>query len=144
MMMKVIAAVASACAATTLGVVDVARADTEYNFQSPSGNIACMLGDVLNGGVECDVADFTYVVPPRPTDCGPTHFGDRFALWPGQPARMQCHGDTVRVPGMQTLAYGHSVSLGQISCDSEPAGMRCVDASTGHYFRAARDSFELG
>src|ERR1700732_4213864 len=133
-------------AATMVAPAEVARADTEYHFQSPSGAIGCWLGDVFNGGVECDVADYPYALPPRPADCpaNVVHFGDRFTLMPGQAPVMSCHGDTVIVPGeMQTLHYGQEMSLGPISCDSEPVGMICTDASTGHYFRAARDSYEL-
>jgi hypothetical protein len=156
------------------GRADVAYADTEYHFQSPSGNIACMLADVLNGGVECDIADYIYAVPARPANC-PLNFGDRFALSPGEAplfphpsctgwsdrsrpdplcgnhvrtrqglAALFPHGDTVRVPGgMQTLNYGQTMSLGPISCNSEPAVMTCTDARTRHYFRVARDSYEL-
>jgi len=139
--------VASVTAAVTIALADFAHADTEYHFQSPSGNIACWLGDVIfNGGVECDIAQYTYALPARPADC-PTqivNFGDRFTLIPGQAAVMSCHGDTVRVPGeMQTLNYGQKLSLGQISCDSEQSGMICTDTSTGHYFLVSRDSYEL-
>lgn len=140
---KTTVAVTAVTAAVIFGRADVAYADTEYHFQSPSGNIACMLADVLNGGVECDIADYIYAVPARPANC-PLNFGDRFALSPGEAPLMMCHADTVRVPGgMQTLNYGQTMSLGPISCNSEPAVMTCTDARTRHYFRVARDSYEL-
>ncbi len=129
-------------AATLSGVVGVAHADSVFNFQSPSGNIACTLGGALDGGVECDVAEYRYRVPPTPADC-PLNFGDRFALNPGQPPLMMCHGDTVRVPNARTLDYGQKLSIGTITCDSAQVGITCTDASTGHYFRAARDSYQL-
>ena len=56
---------------------------------------------------------------------------------------MGCHGDTVRVPGEQTLNYGQHLSVGSISCESQPSGMTCTDANTGHYCRLASDSYEL-
>lgn len=129
-------------AAIGIGSTQSAHADAVYNFQSPSGNIACMLGDGLNGAVECDIADHTYVEPPRPSEC-PLSYGDRFRLDPGQPAMMSCHSDTVRVSGMQTLDYGRTLSLGPISCTSEAAGMTCSDANSGHFFRVSRGSYEL-
>ena len=57
---------------------------------------------------------------------------------------MECHGDTLRLPGEQTLNYGQTISAGTITCDSEPSGMTCTDSSTGHYFRVSRDSYSLG
>jgi hypothetical protein len=43
-----------------------------------------------------------------------------------------------------TLGYGQTVFAGTITCDSEPTGVKCTDTSTGHYFRLARESYELG
>ncbi len=138
-------AVVGACAILALGSAVRAAADPPADyFQSPSGNIACMLGDGLNGGVACDVAEHTYEAPSRPADCGPTNFGDRIQLLPGQLPTMPCHGDTVKNPGQeQTLDYGQTVSLGPITCESQSAGMTCTDSSTGHFFRLARDSYQI-
>jgi hypothetical protein len=144
---RVIATLASVSAAMMLGSAHGARASTEYFFQSPSGNITCVLADYFGQssnaiGVECDVRDHTFQTPPRPADCR-FNFGDRFSLVQGQPAVMACHGDSTNMPGEEALAYGDSRSIAPISCDSEPSGMKCTDASSGHYFRAASDSFEL-
>jgi len=117
-----------------------AAASADTDFQSPSGNIACHMDHDL--GAVCDIASYTYAVPPHPADC-PLHFGDRFMLSPGKAPVMVCHGDTVRVAGEQTLNYGQRLSVDSISCDSEPAGMTCTDAHTGHYFQVASGSFEL-
>ncbi len=77
-------AVPAACAALVLGWTGRAHADPPVDyFQTPSGNIACMLGG-FDGGVACDIAQHTYAAPPRPADCGPTNFGDRIQLLPGQ------------------------------------------------------------
>jgi hypothetical protein len=61
----------------------------------------------------------------------------------GNAAMMNCHGDTLRVPGLQTLDYGQTRSVGLITCDSEPAAMTCTDNSTGHFFRVSSSSFQL-
>jgi hypothetical protein len=35
-------------------------------------------------------------------------------------------------------------SAGSITCDSELSGVTCTDASTGHFFRVSRDSYQVG
>jgi hypothetical protein len=65
-------------------------------------------------------------------------------LAPGKPGAIECHGDTLRVPGEATLNYGQTISEGTITCASEQSGMTCTDNSSGHYFRVSKDSFNLG
>lgn len=129
-----------AIAVAAVAAAPTAHADTQ-NFQSPSGNIYCVLGAF---GVACDISDFDYQ-PPPPPECGKhLPWGNRFVLNLGEPAAIHCHGDTLRVAGEQTLDYGQSLSAGTITCDSEPSGVKCTDSSTGHYFRVSRDSYDLG
>jgi hypothetical protein len=113
----------------------------ERPFQSPSGNIVCMLGA---DGVACDVSDHTYQVPPGPPCSQHLSWGDRFSLQPGQTAQMECHGDTLRAPGEQTLGYGQTISARTLTCASDQAGVKCTDSGSGHYFRVSRDSYNLG
>ncbi len=135
-----LALIISVTVTAAIAVPATARADTQ-NFQSPSGNIYCVMD---SGGVACDISDFTYQ-PPPPPECGKhLAWGSRFSLTPGKPAAIECHGDTLRVPGEPTLNYGQTTSAGTITCDSEPSGMKCTDSSTGHYFRVSRDSYDLG
>ncbi|WP_156764930.1 hypothetical protein [Mycobacterium sp. 1081908.1] len=42
------------------------------------------------------------------------------------------------------LGFGQTRSLGTITCNSEPAGVTCTDAGTGHFFRVSRESYQLG
>lgn len=135
-----LALVTPATVAAAIALSAIARADPQ-NFQSPSGNIYCLLG---SDGVACDISDHTYQVPPGPLCAQHISWGDRFSLTPGKPAAMECHGDTLRLPGEQTLNYGQTISAGTITCDSEPSGMKCTDSGTGHYFRVSRDSYDLG
>jgi hypothetical protein len=93
--------------------------------------------------VACDIGDHIYVAPPTPPNCH-LGFGDRFSLAQGNAPELDCHGDTLRIPGLPTLAYGQTRSVGPISCDSEVAGMTCTDGSTGHFFRVASGSYQLG
>jgi len=141
MKIPAILTVSIASAAAAVGFAAGAQADAVYRFQSLSGNIYCDLG---NGGVACDISDFTYV-PPPPPPCGQhLAWGSRFTLNQGKAPAMECHGDTLRVPGEQTLNYGQTLSAGAITCDSEAAGMTCTDTSTGHFFRVSRESYQLG
>jgi hypothetical protein len=126
--------------AAAIALPATARVDTQ-NFQSPTGNIYCLLD---SGGVACDISDYTYQ-PPPPPECGKhLPWGNRFTLTPGKPAAIECHGDTLRVPGEQTLNYGQTISAGAITCASEFSGMTCTDGGSGHFFRVSRDSYDLG
>jgi hypothetical protein len=135
-----LAPLAAATVAATIAFPAPSRADSN-DFQSPSGNIYCSLGA---DGAACDISDYTYQ-PPPPPECGKhISWGSRFTLTPGKPGAMECHGDTLRVPGESTLNYGQTVSAGTITCASEQSGMKCTDGSSGHYFRVSRDSYNLG
>ena len=130
----------TAAVATAVAFPAPSRADSN-DFRSPSGNIYCSLAA---DGAACDISDYTYQPPPSP-ECGKhISWGSRFTLPPGKPAAMECHGDTLRVPGEPTLSYGQTVSAGTITCVSEQSGMKCTDSSSGHYFRVSRDSYNLG
>ena len=133
-----LAVTAMVAAAVALG--PTAHADG-YSFQSPSGNIACLLGP---DGVACDISDYTYQPPPPPLCAQHISWGSRFVLEPGKAATIVCHGDTVRLAGEPTLDYGQTKSAGTLTCASEASGMKCTDSSTGHYFRVSRDSYDLG
>jgi hypothetical protein len=125
---------------TAIALPAIARADYRP-FQSPSGNISCLI-DISD--VACDVSDYTYKVPPGPPCSQHISWGNRFWLKQGNPAEMECHGDTLRVPGEQTLNYGQTITAGTLTCESQPSGMKCTDSSTGHYFRVSRDSYDIG
>jgi hypothetical protein len=126
--------------ATAIVLPAIARA--EYRaFQSPSGNILCLLA---GSGVTCDVSDHTYQLPPGPLCSQHIQWGDRFKLQQGDAVGMPCHADTLPQPGNQILDYGQTISTATITCESQPSGITCTDGSTGHYFRVSRDSYDLG
>lgn len=123
-----------------LALPATAQADPQ-EFQTPSGNIVCMLGPT---GAACDINEYTYT-PPPPPECGKhLAWGNRFVLEPGRPATIHCHGDTLRVPGEPTLDYGQSASAGTLTCTSEQSGVKCTDSGSGHYFEVSREAFQLG
>ena len=116
------------------------------HFQSPSGNIACMILDdgSTSPSVRCDVLEHTFTPPEEPAGgCGSTGFGNSITLAAGAPARFMCAGDTVADPSLPVLAYGTTSAVGSFSCDSNEDGMVCADLSSGHWFRIAKASYSL-
>lgn len=116
-----------------------------HKFITPSGNIWCLVSDGVDGtnGVVCEIREHTYTPPPKPTDC-PLAWGDRVSLEPGSAPEVHCHGDTIFEPGTPTLPYGQARSAGPIRCESQPTGVTCTEATTGHFFRISRESLDLG
>jgi hypothetical protein len=138
--------IATASVAATIGLPATAHADDAGAFQSPSGNVNCLIGTFVGGDddnfVYCDVANRIWVAPPRPADC-PLVWGSRFRLDEGKAAGFGCYHQELPAPE-STLDYGQRRSVGPITCDSEPAGMTCTDGSTGHFFRISRESYQFG
>jgi len=121
----------------------VAQQASHSTFQSPSGNINCMMyASGGETGARCEVVDHTWAAPPRSPDC-PLNWGDRFYLTQGGDAGFGCYHQEFPT-AERTLGYGQTQSLGTLTCESEPTGMTCTDSSTGHYFRVAREIYELG
>jgi hypothetical protein len=121
----------------------VAGAETYYQFQSPSGDIACAMGSLGNKAfADCEITDPTWLGPPRPDRCE-GEWGDRLELRQGTAAGFVCNSDTLRPSDLPTLTYGSAWTVNPLTCGSEPTGMTCTDGSTGRYFRVSRDSYEL-
>lgn len=121
-----------------------AQADNYYQFQSPSGNISCVMA-ALQGSAphaSCEIADHTYVTPPRPSVCQGA-WGDRISMDQSSVPALSCHTDTIRGSGLPTLQYGDTRSVASITCGSATDGITCTDNSTGHFFRLARESYDL-
>lgn len=162
MMITTLALIASSTLAATMTLPATAHADYDYRrFQSPSGDILCvMLRDHDNwdpasygkGHATCQVQDPTYAPPPpqyvggdgRPSTCSLLGWGGQFALAEGGPPHLDCVGGNLIWPGLPTLEYGQAMSLGSITCASEPSAMTCTDTSSGRFFRVSRDSYQLG
>ena len=152
MKIRMIAAVSIAGAATSLPLAATAQADNaEQDFQTPSGNIACWVRAAEAG---CDIGDYTYIPPnPFPTEQVPRPCSSddviRFDLNQGHTPVGYCHPggaplSNLHAPGLQTLGYGQTRSVGVMTCDSEPSGVTCTDTSTGHFFRVSRESYQVG
>ena len=140
-----ITAVGTATAAATIGLAAPAHAGPDYSFQSPSGNIACLVfaGDNGAGSAMCEIGNHTYMKPP-PAGCPYPGWGDRVEMDQGSAPGWVCHGDTMIGTALATLPYGQTRAAGPISCDSETSGVTCTDSSTGHFFRLSSESYQLG
>ena len=140
-----ITAVGIAAAAATIVLAAPAHAGSGYSFQSPSGNIACQVsaGDDGASSAMCEISDHTYAKPPN-ANCPYPGWGDRVEMDGGSAPGWLCHGDAFLAAGLPTLPYGQTRTAGPITCDSEPSGVTCTDASTGHYFRLSAQSYQLG
>jgi Family of unknown function (DUF6636) len=138
------AAAAMVAAITAVGPAAIAHADDVYQFQSPSGNITCVMS-ALQGDTpraSCGITDRTWVIPPRPMTCMGA-FGDQITMVHGSSAALVCHTDTTRGTGLPTLQYGDTRSVASLTCVSQPAGITCTDSDTGHFFRISRESYEV-
>lgn len=112
-------------------------------FRSPSGNIICTMFTHTDGQNEarCAVTEHDWTVT-EPANCQ-LNWGDRIDLAQGSAARIGCYGQEMPAP-QETVGYGQGRVLGTLVCVSESTGMTCTDASTGHYFRVSRETYQLG
>jgi len=130
--------------ATTIALPATAHADGV--FHSPPGNIACTITSADNNTerVICEIAEHSYMSPPRPPDCHLGGWGNRIQMEQGSGPAWKCHGDALLADGLPTLPYGQTAAGGTITCDSQTGGVTCTDSSTNHFFRLSRDSYQLG
>ncbi|MCU1538627.1 MAG: hypothetical protein JWP82_2978, partial [Humibacillus sp.] len=113
------------------------------SFQSPSGNLTCTASGAPGVLMTCDVARGRSAAPPEAPcpDGGARDIGRVELTSTG--ARPVCNSDTIRRGRTRTLPYGTrtGLSLGQVACVSEAAGVTCVDGAGRHGFFLARGTF---
>ncbi|WP_431299924.1 DUF6636 domain-containing protein [Tabrizicola sp. BL-A-41-H6] len=114
-----------------------AAAQDYVGFQSPTGNIHCMIyRDASGAEARCDLRDLVPSYREAPPGCD-LDWGLAFAVGARGAGVLACVGDTVIDPGNPVLVYGDAVSLGGISCVSAETGMTCTNGQ-GHGFQVAR------
>ena len=121
-----------------IGLATAASASAFAGFVSPSHNIGCVMD---KGGVRCDIRDHSWHSPPKPKWCD-VDYGGGVAVDKKGKAGFVCAGDTTLESG-PVLAYGHSISRGRFHCESQEAGMRCVNKRNGHGFFLSKQSYRL-
>jgi hypothetical protein len=144
-------AVCTAIAAATIAWAAGSHASPfSEHFQSPSGDISCNLVnyppiDTHSLGknfVQCDIANHSWVAPQPPPQ-GRTDATSTFVLMRGRAPIVGYSSGTLAAGGPM-LDSAQTPSAGAITCSSEQSAMKCTDASTGHFFRVSRESYELG
>jgi hypothetical protein len=104
-------------------------------FQSPSGNIGCVIG--RRGGVRCDIRNRDWRPPPKPASCR-LDWGFGLTVERRGRGRFVCAGDTTLGQGRR-LAYGEAIRRGRFRCVSRRSGMRCTNRRNGHGFALSRE-----
>ena len=144
-------AVSSAGAVDFRWASEVSRSDTDgvksLGFHMPSKQIHCLFvmseGKTEPGGIACDINQ-SFVrrpVRPRPADCE-YDWGQRFELGNDSDAGLECASDWVGSDDSPVLAYGTSMTRGNIKCSSEQTGLTCKNAN-GHGFFLSRQAQKL-
>lgn len=106
-------------------------------FQSPSGNIHCVIWGGEYAGARCDMMELTPSFSKAPADCD-LDWGASFAVDPlGDRGYLACVGDTVADPSGLLLDYDQEISIVGITCVSQKSGMTCTNA-LGHGFTIAK------
>ena len=122
--------------------VTPAQADDLLFFQSPTGNIHCLIATGDYAEARCDMIDLmpTFRQPPAGCDLD---WGSSFAVQlSSRRGQLACVGDTVVNSDSIVLGYGKTISLGGFDCSSEKSGMTCTNPA-GHGFTIARAQQKL-
>jgi hypothetical protein len=131
----VLAAGVSASGANSAGGDRAGALQSFTGFQSPSGNIGCVIG--RRGGVRCDIRNRDWRPPPKPASCR-LDWGFGLTVERRGRGRFVCAGDTTLGQGRR-LAYGDAIRRGRFRCVSRRSGMRCVNRRNGHGFNLSRE-----
>ncbi len=146
-----VAGVCAAIAAATIGSAGSAHANPfSAQFQSPSGDISCTLVNsppsdqhsLAKNFVQCDIADHSWVAPQPPPQ-GRADATSTFVLIRGQAPIVGYRPGAFAAAGPM-LDSAQAPYGGAITCNTEQSAVKCTDASTGHFFRVSRESYELG
>ena len=114
-------------------------------FQSPSSNIMCgIFADPNQGGVRCDIGEWTFSAPP-PQDCGALDYRGGIAqVGPDGAGQIgACASDTLADRSNPVLGYGQTAGAGRYACVSAEDGVTCANIDTGHGFRVAKASYQV-
>ncbi len=118
------------------------------HFQSPSGNINCLMGSAW---ATCLVKRHTWRnLPRRPASCDVDWFPAQTSLGGTRVSVGSCRGDVgpACVPGAglrcRTLAYGKAITIGAVTCRSAVNGVTCRRRDGRRVgFRIAREGYSI-
>ncbi|MBD2436809.1 DUF6636 domain-containing protein [Nostoc sp. FACHB-110] len=100
-----------------------AIAQEQTQFQTPSGNIYCLIAEQ---NIRCDVLEITGQLPPQPKDCE-LDWGHVYNLGQRGSGYRGCYGDTVANPDSPVLQYGRTLRYQGFVCTSKKTGLTCIN-----------------
>ena len=103
------------------------------SFQSPSGNILCVVSEDGLFGVRCDLEVDRQTYTDRPATCEGM-WGTSFVVLRAGSGLLNCALDEIPIPETPAvLPYGVTLELDGITCLSETTGMTCTNAEGGGF-----------
>jgi hypothetical protein len=113
----------------------IAATELPYFFRTPSKNIYCAFDA---DEVRCDINQRVWQSPPKPASCE-QDYGNGLFVGAGR-AGYTCAGDTLLSdPNAVQLDYGKSVTVGDLTCLSQQAGVTCQNNVSGHGFSLSKE-----
>lgn len=117
---------------------------TGHAFVTPTGNIVCWIDDAADQW-GCLIKERTYVEPAGAEDCLQA-FGNGFSSVQGSALMPLCRGGVITAAetgGGAVLPYGQAITVGDVTCGSEEAGVTCLDQSSGHGLFLSRAAYAV-
>lgn len=109
-------------------------------FASPSGDITCAMD---TRAVTCDEAQASWSLTPADlASCGQAALAGLTLPAVGKPG-FDCRTDVLVPDPRQVLAYGASITVGDITCASASTGVTCRNQQTGHEFFVSRQTYRM-
>lgn len=115
---------------------DAPQADY-HAFQSPTGNIGCLFTVDTEVTVRCDLLHYIPSFTQAPQDCEFDWGGSFGTSTAAKVGELLCYSDTVLDPQAEILAYGASVTYGDVTCRSDKSGVTCENGKR-HGFQISR------
>ncbi|MEG9225895.1 hypothetical protein [Aeromicrobium sp. Sec7.5] len=115
---------------------------TGHAFLTPTGNIICWIDDAADQW-GCLVKERTYAEPAGAEDCLKS-FGGGFSSVQGSALMPLCRGGVIAAAetgGGVVLPYGQAITVGDVTCGSEEAGVTCLDQGSGHGLFLSRAAY---
>lgn len=121
------------CCATLFAVAAGAAVANEQAFQSPSGNIRCIVSEEGLFAVRCDLEVDRQSYTDRPETCE-GDWGTSFVVLRAGTGLLNCALEEIAPPETPlVLPYGVTLELDGITCLSETTGMTCTNAQGGGF-----------
>jgi hypothetical protein len=125
--------------AATLALLAPSASAKPKFFQTPSGNIGCV---IIGAEARCDIRNHQWPTPPTPAGC-PLDYGNGVEVGKKGRASYTCAGDTVLSPSSPVLGYGEKITRKRFRCKSKPQGVRCVNRRNKHGFFLSTQNVRL-